>query len=321
MQDPDVHGLPLAVFPPEAPSQYVLRDVAQSARELGFDVVERGDGLVTRQLGRLAWHSRKLWTRWPRLSNPTILPLMGPQRNAIARISVKRRVIPYAFDCWPQHYPMWDELFTIMRPPVAAFTARAAAQHYQNVLATSTVLWLPEALHERRIQAGHPLINRSTHVLELGRRYGRYHDVVMRLSEHISMRHLYEVSPGLLIFPTIDALAKGYKDSQIVVCFPASRTHPERSGATATITQRYLEAMASGCLIVGESPAELVSIFGYDPAVAVDWESPEKQLAAILKSIGSFQDLVFRNTQRLRETCLWGLRLRELAQAIEVHLN
>ncbi|WP_200382537.1 hypothetical protein [Thiococcus pfennigii] len=82
------------------------------------------------------------------------------------------------------------------------------------------------------------------------------------------------------------------------------------------MTQRYLEAIGSGCLIVGESPQEIIDLFGFDPVIPVDWKNPVKQLFNVLKSIESYQEHVDRCRLRFLEVGTFSSRVEKIHEEL-----
>jgi len=126
------------------------------------------------------------------------------------------------------------------------------------------------------------------------------------------MIHLFERVKGNVVFPTRDGFIAGLGDSQISVCFPSSVTHPARSGYVETLTHRYLESLASKCVVVGRCPQELEILFGYNPILEADLDNPASQLLSILSDISRYQDAVERNYHRLMQVGTWETRVESL---------
>jgi hypothetical protein len=121
--------------------------------------------------------------------------------------------------------------------------------------------------------------------------------------------HLYERAKGCIVFPAKQEMIDGLANTRISVCFPSSMTHPKRSGVVETLTYRYLESMASKCLVVGKCPKELVELFGYNPVIEL--ENPS-QIMEILNQIQDYQCLVERNYHRLLEVGTARIRVQQL---------
>jgi hypothetical protein len=77
-------------------------------------------------------------------------------------------------------------------------------------------------------------------------------------------------------------------------------THPDRAGDVSTVTQRYFQSFAAGCVVVGASPPELLTLFGYDPVVKADLGDPVPQVAEILSNPAKYTPLVERNLKEVR---------------------
>lgn len=228
-------------------------------------------------------------------------------------------VVPFISDCWPAHYDRWAERLRRLRVRVVFVFASDAAEALQTRLPGVTVRRVSEGITPSEWQAGPPLVERGLDVLELGRHYPRYHEAITdHLREGVSHRYSTEAS-RTPIFPGNDGLRQGLADSKIQVCFPKSLTHPDTgpiggpgAGNLEVLTQRYMEAIAAGSLIVGHAPRDLVELFGYDPAIEADMEHPVEQLHELLDHIEDYQDLVTRNQRRLGETCTWDLRVAQM---------
>lgn len=228
-------------------------------------------------------------------------------------------VIPYISDCWPDDYERWVAKLKRMRPRVAFVSARGSAEFLQQRLPHTSVHWLPEAIDPQQWDGTRPLVDRQLDVLELGRNHPRYHEQI-RGQLRPTVTHRFAVDGSRIpIFPGFEALCAGLGDSKIQVCFPKSMTHPEQApdqGAGArgleTVTQRYFEAIASGSVIVGHSPAELTDLFGYDPTIAADLDCPVEQLHDLLDHIEDHQPLVDRNLERLQDVGTWDARVSEM---------
>jgi hypothetical protein len=178
-------------------------------------------------------------------------------------------------------------------------------------------VWLPEAVDPDQYRREVPLELREIDVLELGRRNEQMHDLAAPVIAREGLRYLYEVRKGELIFDGSQALVEGLSQSKISVLYPSSVTHPARSGDVETVTHKYFESMASGCLVVGRSPRELVEMFGYDPLVPLDENDPGSHLAELVRTIDSYRSYVERNYDRLLEVATWDVRANALTTLME----
>jgi hypothetical protein len=225
--------------------------------------------------------------------------------------------IVYGFDCWSPQYDQWDALFRRQRSRVAFISARQSAERMRERVPGLDVIWMPEAIELTRYSPDKPLAGRSIEVLELGRRWATYHD---RIRDHCAARgyvHMYEKAAGQLVFATSEDFFRGLGDSKISVCFPSSLTHPERSGDVETMTLRYLESVACRCITVGRCPAEMRDLFGYNPVVEADPIDPAGQIDHILQNLASFEPLLERNLQRVREVGTWDTRVATMLELLQ----
>ena len=269
--------------------------------------------LLTRVLAR-AGMVRNFW----KSGNDIYLAiLMGPAEYRLFPFSYGREVAVYCFDCWPGQYARWEAFFRRNRLRLAFFTARGSAEYFAERLPAMQSVWMPEAVDPEDYDCSKQLAERVIDVLELGRREEAVHQAITPRLRESRRVHLYEQQKGQIIFPTRETLVAGLSDSKISVCFPSSMTHPERSGDLETVTYRYFEAMASGCLIWGKCPQELLDLFGYNPVIEADGKDPYGQLDGILQDPGKYQDLVDRNYGRLLEAGTWRVRAAAMMEALE----
>ncbi|MGW1910868.1 hypothetical protein ACWCQS_09105 [Streptomyces sp. NPDC002076] len=293
----------------EHPSHYAVRDlVAEFIGQGAHGVEVRTPPLIGRALARSHFC---LPRRWRRRKGPVIVPMMGARFGQLYAAGLAGDVVPYCWDVWEPTWELWARRLRPLRPPAVFVTALQSARFLAEALPQSQVIHLPEATRVARHDSGTCLDARRVGILELGRRHADWHEAITEAVRlHSPLPHLYENEPGRLVYPDEHALRRGLSDAVISVCFPSSLTHPQRSGNVETMTQRYLESMASGCLVLGHAPSELVALMGFNPVVEVDWNNPAQQVLDILASPGSWQPVVDRALKRLREVGDWSARIR-----------
>jgi hypothetical protein len=298
------------------PSHYVVRDLVEALTSHGA-VAQRP--LVGEGFGRLLAKARGRSPAGLRhRSGPIVVPMMGARFGQLYSAALTGDVVPVCWDVWEPQWALWAARLQPLRPPVVFVTAAQSACFLDGVLPRSQVLHLPEATRVSRYSPQRALADRAIGVLELGRRHQKWHDTVSAaLALRPGRTHVYENSPGALAFADERALIEGLADSVISVCFPSSLTHPQRSGTVETMTHRYLESMASGCLVLGHAPAELIRLMGYNPVIEVDWSDPVRQVLTILEAPDRWQHHVDQALRKLRETGDWSLRARAVRTAIE----
>lgn len=176
--------------------------------------------------------------------------------------------------------------------------------------------WLPEAADPEQYDNTRKLTERTIDVLELGRRYDRYHEKIVQPLRERGKTHLFEKQRGQIIFPTRQELIAGLGNTRVSLCFPGSLTHPARCAQVETVTHRYFEAIASKCLLLGHCPDELEEVFGFNPVIEADLTDPAGQLEEILHSPEKYEELINRNYQRLLEVGTWAARTLTLTSIL-----
>jgi hypothetical protein len=221
-------------------------------------------------------------------------------------------IIPLCFDCWPKDYSLWLDIFRRHRIRVAFFTARQSCEYFKKQLPGMSCCWLPEAADPTEYQFQRPLAERTIDGLELGRRSEQYNAAIQKPLARAGYVHRFRANGHRRIFSTQPELIKAWGETKISICFPKTMTDAEKSGGVETVTFRYFESMASGCLVVGHCPAELEEIFGYNPVIEADLDDPAGQLLSILGGIDTCQELVVKNLQRMLEVGSWDVRVKTM---------
>lgn len=299
------------------PSDDVVKAFEQALRAHGADLRQETASIAVRNVGRALGRARLLG----HVSRPgdrpvALVPMMGAREHRLLPLTYTHRLALYCWDVWPPAYQRWEDLFRRHRVALACFTARQSADYFRDRIAGMAVAWTPEATAPKSYDARLPLTERPLHVLELGRRWQHWHELVVDRLHSAGYDHRYEFGPGQVIFPRPEDLVHALGQTLVSICFPASRTHPSRAGAVSTMTHRYLESMASGCLLMGEAPQELVDLFGYDPVIPVDVERAADQVMEVLQDPAAFQCLVDHNRSRLDEVATWTVRAREVLSLV-----
>jgi hypothetical protein len=228
--------------------------------------------------------------------------LNHPWRNALYPYCLSGQCVTYSFDCWASSYDEWEAFFKTNRVELAFISAKQSTAVMARRCADTQFRWLPEAVDPEEYKSNVPLANRSIDVLEMGRRFDRYHQAIVDPLRTGGWRHAYPSMDRGLVFQTHAAMKAALGNAKVSICFPQSLTHPERAGDVETATLRYFESMAAKCLVVGHCPRELAEMFGYNPVIEVRLEKAAKQLIMeILPHIGRYQALVHRNYERLLE--------------------
>ncbi len=228
-----------------------------------------------------------------------------------------QEIIPDCFDCWEPDYAKWTDLLQRLAPKVAFFSARQSAAYMEQNVPGLQAIWAPEGIDPTDFTPHKPLRDRTIDVLELGRKNDSYHAAIRDLSSRRPYVHLFEKERGAIVFASRAKLVAGLADSKLSICFPSSITHPGRSGNVETLTQRYLESIASGCILLGRCPVELRDLFGFDPVIAVDEGDPLGQIEHILANIDNYTELTDRALFRLHEVATLEVRTQRMLSQLE----
>lgn len=238
--------------------------------------------------------------------------LMGPSwRKCLPFFLNGCRNSIYLFDAWPNTHQDIRRLvqqFNVSDVFVSSSQAAAQLNSYEDA---TTYHWIPEGIIPNQYR-NLPYRSRKIDVLQLGRKYDLYHSAIADGLLREGRTYLYEKRPGDIIFPSREAFLNGLAHSKISICVPSNITHPERAGEIATMTLRYLQSMASKCLIVGHAPPEMDSLFGYESVVPVDLERPFDQLSQILASYENYLPLIERNYCTVCNAHTWNDRWRAI---------
>jgi hypothetical protein len=271
----------------------------------------------------LAWRAlfRALNGRAKKISRPlyttSTLPdvfaiLMGPNfRKTMPRFLAAGTKGIYLFDAWvPQHAKISH--FANACQIDHLFVSSSQAATALSLLVKSTQChWVPEGITPGDyFLAFKP--ERDIDVLQLGRRFDKYHRLIAPELQRRGKKYLCEQIPGKVIFPTRLDYVEGLARTKISICAPLSVTHPERAGGIETMTARYLQSMLSKCLVVGHAPAEMIQHFGYNPLIEIDYRDASGQLLGLLDRFEEYQPLIEENYRMVREHHTWESRWQQI---------
>ncbi len=202
--------------------------------------------------------------------------------------------ILYLFDAWPEKFGIIRQIIKSYNIGILLISSKDAAERLQALNPGIPVIWCPEGIRNKTYRApDYPM--KDIDVLQLGRKYDLWHDKVVHKLQESGFSYLYEKIKGEVIFKTRDEFIDGLGRSRISVCFPKSLTHKAESGGITTMTHRYLQSMASRCLILGIIPDEMKELFGYDPGITVDMDDPAGQIIEIIRNFNDYIPLIERN--------------------------
>jgi hypothetical protein len=238
---------------------------------------------------------------------------MGPDfALAIPSFLLRGPNFIYMFDAWPRYMPWLVDFADHFSVKAIFFSARQSCQLFneRGIGGRTRGHWLPEGIAPDDY-AWLPVEGKDIDVLEFGRRHEVYHNQIRPALQAAGAAHVY-AKPGELLFPSKHDLCHALSRAKICICFPSSVTDPERAEGVSTMTLRYLQAMISRCLVVGQAPSDIAEVFGYDPVVAYDGSDPASQLLNLARNFGQYQSLVERNHAAVVSSHLWRNRLESI---------
>lgn len=220
----------------------------------------------------------------------------------------------WIFDAWEKELVEIASTARQLKIKMLFVSSRQAAQRLAEMSQGAfESYWLPEAVTVSSHQSK-PVAERQIDILQIGRRWDDYHFRIEEFCRTHGLVYVYEKNKGEIIFPTRREYVAGLANSKISICVPSSITHPERSGDISTMTWRYLESMASKCLLVGRLPSEMKELFGYNPLVEIDMDQPGEQLPDLLDNFESYTELIEQNYEVVRRHHQWSNRIAAMEQ-------
>lgn len=231
-------------------------------------------------------------------------------------------IIPFLWDVWPDSWAIIKKDFELYNIKTVFVTARSVANMINTDMNGVKAIWIPEGIETSHYHKGESLVNRQYDVLELGRQMKSYHQFLSEMNKSGILNNWTTsiidsngmLSQGRLCFSNNETLYQELPKYKIMICFPRCDTNPTIGGNVETLTQRYWEAMLSGCLMIGRAPQELIDIIGYNPVIDVDWEKPKEQLQNILSNISDYQQLIEKNYIIAKKYAPWDERIRTIKE-------
>jgi len=212
----------------------------------------------------------------------------------------------WSYDVWSPQFEKIEKLVRKSKINLLLLSSYQATEHFKNLyIPNCEVQWVPESVNVHAYKHK-PWYERNIDILSFGRSYLTYHDAIIEGCEknHINYRYqerdektdvaVHGLKRGLQ-FPDWETFVDGLSDSKICICFPRSVTHPKLAGYVSTLTIRYLQAMASKCLIIGSAPLDVIHLLDYNPVVEVDWNDPVAQIQSILHNPDKYNELIDKN--------------------------
>jgi hypothetical protein len=215
--------------------------------------------------------------------------------------------IVYLFDAWPETFDIIKRIVRSYNIKLLFISSKGSAERLRALLPDISVIWCPEGLRNKTYRA-FDYQKKDIDVLQLGRKYDLWHERVVHKLHESGITYLYEKVKGEVVFKSRDEFVEGLGRCKISICFPKSLTHSTQSGGITTMTNRYLQSIASRCLILGVIPEEMEELFGYDPGIKVDMNDPAGQVIDILNNFPNYIPLIEKNYDECLKNHTWHSR-------------
>jgi hypothetical protein len=220
-------------------------------------------------------------------------------------------------------YDSWEPLFPRIKKTIDGFKinmlltgSKQSADYFNNLnIKNFTAHWIPEAVdidNYRFIDYR----DRKIDVLQLGRKWNELHENIQSIENEFGISYVFEKIKGEVIFKDREDFINGLANSKISICIPTIITHPDKTGSISTMTNRYLQSMASKCLVLGKLPYDMQYLFDYNPVVEIDTHNPIAQIESILKNFDSYIPLIEKNYETVSTRHTWKNRVEELKKII-----
>jgi hypothetical protein len=229
--------------------------------------------------------------------------LMGPDFAKIKPFNISSSQIDvYMFDAWPAvYFSHIEEHIEKLKISHVFFSSKQVAEIFQNKNIPNCY-WIPEAVDYKKyhfLDYG----KKDIDILQFGRRYDLIHVDLLNKINVYNISYFY--SDGGLLFNSDSDFKEGLARSKISLCFPTSLTHPEKAGGISTMTTRYLQSMASKCLVVGRMPEEMKELFDYLPVIELNLNEPFMHLKNILDNYSEYIPLIEKNYLNICQNHSW----------------
>lgn len=240
---------------------------------------------------------------------------MGPDfGKVLPSCYVSTNTYAYFFDIWPKFFNE-TEKFLKNSSIKQVFLSSSYATNYFRKKGFINVNWIPEGVSSKEYKYL-PYAQKDIDVLELGRKHPDVHIKIVKKLFKNDKKHFYEQNTGESIFIGKESFIIGMARSKISICFPKSITHPNIAGPVNTMTNRYLQSMASKCLVVGTASDEMENLFEYNPVIQLSKDNPAEHILDILSHYGDYHDLIEKNYQNVMHNHTWEKRWESILEII-----
>ena len=315
----------------ERPSETVIREFEEAISESQFIREFCTDSYIISRLFFRLWNSglfsgilKNQLLRFYKLifsgHKNYLIVLMGPRfpkcfpyvfRNGMKSI--------YLFDAWPMYFNYILRFVNDFEIDYLFVSSKQAAESLNELIGKNNVFWVPEGVKPGDYKFL-PAANRNIDILSFGRNYDNFHQKIVEKLALKKVKYIFS-SANERLFPDKKSFVDGLSRSKISVCFPTRITHPERAGGIETMTNRFLQSMASKCLVLGKAPEEMIQLFGYNPVVEVNMENPAEQSIEILENYENYNELIEMNYKTVVENHSWAKRWELISTILSEKIN
>ncbi|WP_316796861.1 glycosyltransferase [Pedobacter agri] len=271
--------------------------------------------LILGILSKIPILTRFLFSKQPKASASLSLLMGGDFSVLLPNILRSGNHYVYIYDAWPRFHHYIQARAELLQIKAIFFSSKKVTALFNHRGSKIKAHWIPEGINLTDYKA---LMaeDRTIDVLEFGRKYQIYHDRIADTLAANGYKHLYEQESGKLVFKGRNNFLDALSRSKISICIPSNITHPERAEEISSMTLRYLQSMASKCLIVGIMPDEMRELFDYLPIVEIDMNDAEAQIIEILQHYERYHPLIDRNYEVVKQQHVWKNRLADMINII-----
>jgi glycosyltransferase involved in cell wall biosynthesis len=246
--------------------------------------------------------------------------LMGPRfPKCFPHFFTKGRKSVYMFDAWPLYHRNIIKFISDFNVDFLFVSSKQSAEILNKIIGKNNVIWVPEGVDADEYKF-YSIKEKHIDILSFGRNYELFHEKIVNILSTENVNYIFP-EEGKLVFADKNLFIEGLAKTKISVCFPTNLTHNERAGEIETMTNRYLQSMASKCLVLGKAPAEMIELFGYNPVVEVNMDEPANQIIEILANFDSYTELIEKNYKMVVNHHTWCKRWESISTIISEKQN
>jgi len=222
----------------------------------------------------------------------------------------------YMFDAWPRFHQQIDHEAKVLNVKSIFFSSKQITNLFKLRHSVINAYWVPEGINLTDYMPGE-IADKTIDVLEFGRKYQEYHLKIRDGLKLNGYNHFYEKTAGDVIFKSRKDFVNALALAKICICVPSNISHPQRAEGISSLTLRYLQSMASKCLIVGVLADEMVDLFDYNPVVSIEMDRAGEQILEILRNYHTYLPLIERNYLEVSNKHTWDCRFQMMTDIIQ----